>query len=82
MTASVQPARAVKAEPIPLVDLKAQYERYRTELDAAVQRVVANTSFIGGAEVRVHIFSPHKSHALQPLSTIWRLETSVTLTSL
>ena len=50
MTASVQPARAVKAEPIPLVDLKAQYERYRTELDAAVQRVVANTSFIGGAE--------------------------------
>jgi dTDP-4-amino-4,6-dideoxygalactose transaminase len=35
---------------IPLVDLRAQYDRYRTELDAAVQRVVSNTSFIGGDE--------------------------------
>lgn len=50
MTATVQPIRTAKVEPIPLVDLKAQYERYRAELDAAVQRVASNTSFIGGAE--------------------------------
>lgn len=50
MTASVQPMRAVAAEPIPLVDLKAQYARYRAELDDAVRRVATNTSFIGGAE--------------------------------
>ena len=29
----------------------------------------------------VHVFSPHMSHVLQPLSTICRLETSVSLTS-
>ncbi|MGD9922185.1 MAG: DegT/DnrJ/EryC1/StrS family aminotransferase [Pseudorhodoplanes sp.] len=50
MTASVQTVRTAGALPIPLVDLKAQYERYRSELDAAVQRVASNTSFIGGAE--------------------------------
>lgn len=50
MTASAQPVRAATAEPIPLVDLKAQYARYRSELDDAVQRIASNTSFIGGAE--------------------------------
>lgn len=49
MTASVKPVAAA-ADPIPLVDLKAQYERYKAELDGAVQRIAANTSFIGGAE--------------------------------
>ncbi len=49
MTASVKSVRAA-AEPIPLVDLKAQYARYRTELDDAVQRIASTTSFIGGAE--------------------------------
>lgn len=50
MTASVQTVRAAALQPIPLVDLKAQYARYRTELDEAVQRIASNTSFIGGAE--------------------------------
>lgn len=50
MTASAKSLRAAKADPIPLVDLKAQYERYRAELDGAVQRVAETTSFIGGAE--------------------------------
>lgn len=50
MTASVQPVRAAVVEPIPLVDLKAQYARYRAELDQAVQRVASNAGFIGGAE--------------------------------
>ena len=31
---------------IPLVDLKAQYRAIRPEVDAAIQRVVNNTSFI------------------------------------
>jgi dTDP-4-amino-4,6-dideoxygalactose transaminase len=35
---------------VPLVDLGAQYERYRDELDAAVRRCVAGTSFVGGAD--------------------------------
>ncbi|MDE3088780.1 MAG: DegT/DnrJ/EryC1/StrS family aminotransferase [Chloroflexota bacterium] len=37
--------------PIPLVDLKAQYATIKPEIDAAMQRVVNNTSFILGKEV-------------------------------
>jgi dTDP-4-amino-4,6-dideoxygalactose transaminase len=37
---------------IPLVDLKAQYAAIRPEIDEAIARVIANTSFIMGAEVR------------------------------
>lgn len=36
---------------IPLVDLRAQYDRIKPEIDAAMQRVVDNTAFIGGKEV-------------------------------
>jgi dTDP-4-amino-4,6-dideoxygalactose transaminase len=36
---------------IPLVDLKAQYRAIKPEIDAAIQRVVDNTSFIMGKEV-------------------------------
>ncbi len=36
---------------IPLVDLKAQYASIKPEIDAAIQRVVENTAFIGGKEV-------------------------------
>ena len=36
---------------IPLVDLKAQYASIKPEIDAAMARVVENTSFIGGKEV-------------------------------
>jgi dTDP-4-amino-4,6-dideoxygalactose transaminase len=36
---------------IPLVDLKAQYAAIKPEIDAAMQRVVSNTSFILGKEV-------------------------------
>ncbi len=36
---------------IPLVDLKAQYLSIKDDIDAAMQRVVHNTSFILGAEV-------------------------------
>ncbi len=36
---------------IPLVDLKAQYASIKPEIDAAIQRVVDNTSFILGKEV-------------------------------
>ena len=37
---------------IPLVDLKAQYASIKPEIDAAIQRVVENTRFIMGPEVR------------------------------
>ena len=36
---------------IPLVDLKAQYRTIANDLDGAVARVLANTSFILGSEV-------------------------------
>jgi dTDP-4-amino-4,6-dideoxygalactose transaminase len=36
---------------IPLVDLKAQYETIRPEVNAAIQRVLENSSFILGSEV-------------------------------
>ncbi len=36
---------------IPLVDLKAQYDTIKGEIDTAIARVVNNTSFIGGKEV-------------------------------
>ncbi|MCP3930711.1 MAG: DegT/DnrJ/EryC1/StrS family aminotransferase [Bacteroidetes bacterium] len=38
---------------IPFVDLKAQYKTIKLEIDAAVERVIENTSFIGGEEVKL-----------------------------
>jgi len=40
------------ADGIPLVDLKAQYLDIKEEIDSAIQRIVDNTSFIMGPEVR------------------------------
>lgn len=37
---------------IPLVDLKAQYQTIKPEIDAAMQRVVENTAFIGGKDLK------------------------------
>jgi dTDP-4-amino-4,6-dideoxygalactose transaminase len=37
---------------IPFVDLKAQYLSIKEEIDAAINRVIMNSSFIGGEEVR------------------------------
>lgn len=36
---------------IPLVDLKAQYHTIKDDVDAAVARIMANTSFIGGKDL-------------------------------
>ena len=36
---------------IPFVDLKAQYNSVKSELDAAIQRVIDTTNFILGPEV-------------------------------
>ena len=41
---------AAQFEPIPLVDLSAQHVRHRAELSAAVERILSNSSFIGGRE--------------------------------
>lgn len=32
-------------------DLKAQYDKYKTQIDSAIQEVINNTNFIGGKEV-------------------------------
>ncbi len=32
-------------------DLKAQYDKYKIEIDSAIQEVISNTNFIGGKEV-------------------------------
>jgi dTDP-4-amino-4,6-dideoxygalactose transaminase len=37
---------------VPFVDLKAQYDSIKTDMDAALQNVIENTSFIGGAGVK------------------------------
>ena len=37
---------------IPLVDLHTQYHSIKTEIDAAIQRVIDSTAFINGPEVR------------------------------
>ena len=42
--------RAVKGRPIPMVDLAAQYERIRGEVDEAIARVVHSTAFIKGED--------------------------------
>jgi UDP-2-acetamido-2-deoxy-ribo-hexuluronate aminotransferase len=39
-------------EPIRMVDLKRQYDRLKTEMDQAIQRVIESTAFINGPEVR------------------------------
>lgn len=38
---------------VPMVDLKAQYERIRLEVDDAIARVIGSTEFIGGGECRL-----------------------------
>ena len=38
---------------IPFVDLKAQYFSIKDEIDEAIQRVIINSSFIGGEEVKL-----------------------------
>lgn|SRR5574341_462006 len=38
---------------VPFVDLKAQYQTIKTEIDAAIARVIENTSFVMGREVAV-----------------------------
>ena len=43
--------KGIEMAKIPLVDLKAQYASIKDEIDAAMQRVVSNTAFIGGKEV-------------------------------
>jgi dTDP-4-amino-4,6-dideoxygalactose transaminase len=37
--------------PIPIIDLKAQLARIRPEIDAALERVLTSTAFVGGPDV-------------------------------
>lgn len=36
---------------IPLVDLKSQYQSIKSEIDSAIENIISNTRFIGGAEL-------------------------------
>ena len=40
------------AKKIQMVDLKSQYEKIKNEVDAAIQQVINNTTFINGPEVK------------------------------
>lgn len=40
------------APKIQMVDLKTQYDKIKTEVDAAIQQVIENTAFINGPEVK------------------------------
>jgi dTDP-4-amino-4,6-dideoxygalactose transaminase len=46
----VTEGRAAKGRPIPMVDLAAQYERIRGEVDEAIARVLRSTAFIKGED--------------------------------
>src|SRR4051794_31894690 len=37
---------------VPFVDLKAQYQTIKPEIDAAIEEIISNTAFIGGKAVR------------------------------
>jgi dTDP-4-amino-4,6-dideoxygalactose transaminase len=37
---------------IPFVDLKAQYQTIKVEIDSAVERIISNTAFIGGEDLK------------------------------
>src|SRR6478609_1275205 len=43
---------AVETLNIPFVDLKAQYDSIKPEIDAAIASVIAETAFIGGPHVK------------------------------
>lgn len=43
----------VDAAPVPMVDLKAQYQRIRAEVDEAIARVVESAHFINGPDCRL-----------------------------
>src|SRR5580658_9446905 len=49
--ASASPTSAVQSEPVPMLDLKRQYESIKDEVNAAVERVLTSQHFIGGPEV-------------------------------
>jgi len=51
--AQIRNSTAIRNLPVPFVDLKAQYQSIKTEIDEAIARVIENTSFILGPEVAV-----------------------------
>ena len=48
---AIHPPAAGRHEPVPMLDLKRQYEAIKAEIDAAVARVLASQHFIGGPEL-------------------------------
>ncbi len=48
---SANPAPAAQTAPVPMLDLKRQYQSIQDEVNAAVERVLTTQHFIGGPEV-------------------------------
>src|SRR5262249_6619115 len=48
---SVPPAQVAKQAPVPMLDLKRQYESIKEDVAAAVERVLTTQYFIGGPEL-------------------------------
>lgn len=51
MTIAQSPAQQIDVEPIPLVDLKAQYALIREDVDRAMREVVESSAFIMGPQI-------------------------------
>ena len=50
-SAPVSPVSSIKPEPVPMLDLKRQYESIKDDVAAAVERVLTTQYFIGGPEL-------------------------------
>jgi dTDP-4-amino-4,6-dideoxygalactose transaminase len=48
---SVSPAQAAKQAPVPMLDLKRQYESIKDDVAAAIERVLTTQYFVGGPEL-------------------------------
>jgi dTDP-4-amino-4,6-dideoxygalactose transaminase len=51
VASSVPPAQAAKQAPVPMLDLKRQYESIKDDVAAALERVLTTQYFIGGPEL-------------------------------
>jgi dTDP-4-amino-4,6-dideoxygalactose transaminase len=51
LMAGVIPSSSTTPEPVPFIDLKAQFQTIRSEINAAVERVFENQAFVLGDEV-------------------------------
>src|SRR5215471_4491072 len=51
VASSIPPAKTAKSAPVPMLDLKRQYESIKDDVAAAIERVLTTQYFIGGPEL-------------------------------